>query len=164
MPNRLPEPLGRSYSLGYSSRPCGITTTEGRRNAARAVGMVKVASTRLAPGLWGRMGARAVAVHTDTPPLHPARIAGSHFGPPWDSLWSGVRRCATTAGRRFLSDAKLPHPDSDGNCRNSANRPPETACSAEYNFAQRMRENVVRSRDEWRVSTHCGVSRTAALE
>jgi hypothetical protein len=30
---------------------------------------------------------------------------------------------------------------------------PETACSAEYNFAQRMHENVVRSRDEWRVST-----------
>jgi hypothetical protein len=39
-----------------------------------------------------RVGTRAVAVQTGAPPLHSARIAGSHFGPPWGSWWLGAGR------------------------------------------------------------------------
>jgi hypothetical protein len=55
----------------------------------------------LAAGML-RVGTRAVVVQTGTPPLHPDRIVGSHFGPPWGSWWLGAGRCCNT-GRRRLS-------------------------------------------------------------
>jgi hypothetical protein len=81
----------------------------------------------LAAGML-RVGTRAVPVQRDTPPLHPARIAGSHCGPPWGSWWLGVRHGCNRGGRRFSDDVKLPYPASVRNCRNSANRMREMSC------------------------------------
>jgi hypothetical protein len=55
---------------------------------------------------------------------------------------------AAVVGRLSLAyeeSAKSSYSDADGERRNKTNRLHETACSAEYNFAPRMREYVPRS-------------------
>jgi hypothetical protein len=54
----------------------------------------------------------------------------------------------TATSNASIQDSDCVHPDV-----NVDQLELERRNSAEYNFAQRMRENVVRSRDEWRVST-----------
>jgi hypothetical protein len=59
------------------------------------------AAVKILPPSWCCLSTRAVAVQTGTPPLYPARIAGSHFGPPWGSLWLRVRHGCNRGGRGF---------------------------------------------------------------
>jgi hypothetical protein len=118
--------------LSVDAGVCGEPTSQCAREASGYIAVERVAilGTLIARGTdfrglsaeMLRVGTWAVAVQMGAPPLYPARIAGSHFGPPWGSWWLGVGRWWYIGRRRLLSDSKLPHPDPDGNCRNSANR------------------------------------------